>query len=223
MSRFLASLGFLVLVVSCASTTAEAEIEVVEVSGYLDDSTLRYVRDSILAAADAGRELLILQINSRAVVGSEEELLATTDLVADPPLPLVSWLGPAPAQATAGVERILQSAPLVATAPGTLSSFPPDLQSPSLRQLVQELDGETIGQFAPVRTITEVPDDQEGVTNLPVVFTQPGLWHRFTHLGATPEGAFFFLAVGLAVAAFEYFALGPGAGCDRGRSFALPG
>ena len=199
------------LLVSCASTTAEAEIEVVEVSGYLDDSTLRYVRDSIIAAADAGRELLILQINSRAVVGSEQELQATTALVADPPLPLVSWLGPAPAQATAGVERILQSAPLVATAPGTLSTFPPDLQSPSLRQLVQELDGATIAAFAPVRTITdEVPDDQEGVTNVPVTFTQPGLWHRFTHLGATPEGAFFFLAVGLTVAAFEYFALGPG-------------
>lgn len=183
----------------------------VEVSGYLDDATLRYIRDSIAAAADAGRELLILQINSRAVVGADSELQATIDAVSDPPLPLVTWLGPAPAEATAGVERILGAAPLVATELGTTSSVSPDLQSPSLRQLVQELDGKAIGNFEPVQTITaDVPNDEEGVTNVPVTFTQPGLWHRFTHLGASPEGAFFFLALGLTLAAFEYFALGPG-------------
>ena len=214
-STYIPTLGSLILLLfalnACGRASIEAEIEVVKVSGYLDDSTLRYVRDSITAAADAGRELLILQIDSRAVIGSEDELRATTDLVTDPPLPLVTWLGPAPAAATAGVERILGAAPVVATAPGTASSVSSDLESPTLRQLVQELDGETIGKFAPVRTITtDVPDDQEGVTHVPVTFTQPGLWHRFTHLGASPEGAFFFLAVGLTVAAFEYFALGPG-------------
>ena len=58
-------------------------------------------------------------------------------------------------------------------------------------------------------TITEA-EAGEGVTNIPVTFTQPGLLHRFLHLGARPEAAFFFLVMGLTVAAFEFYAVGPG-------------
>ncbi len=44
----------------------------------------------------------------------------------------------------------------------------------------------------------------------PTTFTQPGLLHRFLHLGARPEATFFFLVIGLTVAAFEFYAIGPG-------------
>ncbi|CAN5833638.1 hypothetical protein BH18ACT6_BH18ACT6_03490 [soil metagenome] len=197
--------------VACGGAVTQAQIEVVEVGGYLDDASLAYIRDSITEAAAEGRQLLILQINSEAVVGAASELEETVALVADPPLPLVTWLGPAPAEADGGVEEILAAAPLVAIAPNTETDVTSEVEIPSIRQLVQELDGMAIGRYPPVQTITDdLPDNQEGVTTFPVTFTQPGLWHRFTHLGATPEGAFFFLVIGLTIAAFEFFALGPG-------------
>lgn len=202
----------LVLASACGgSQQVEAEIEVIEVSGYLDDARLEYVRESVTRAAAAGRELVILQVDSAAVIGSDDGLRKTTELVADPPLPLVAWLGPAPAVATGRVEEILAAAPELAIAPGSTTSVLGDRESPSLRQLVQDLDGEEIGGFPALRTVTaDLPDDQKGVTTRPVTFTQPGLWLRFTHAGATPETAFFFLAMGLTLVAFEYFALGPG-------------
>lgn len=192
----------------------EPVIEVIELTGYVDDATLAYLRDSITNAAAAGRELAIVQLDAEAVVGSRQALSETTNLISDPPLPLVVWLGPAPATARGGVEKLLASAPLAAAAPGALieGADPVDLTVPSIRQLVQELDGVVVSEgSAPLRTITDdVPTEDEGVTTIPVTFTQPGLWHRFLHLGARPEAAFFFLVIGLTVAAFEYFALGPG-------------
>jgi membrane-bound serine protease (ClpP class) len=50
----------------------------------------------------------------------------------------------------------------------------------------------------------------EGITTVPATFTQPGLLHRFLHLGARPDATFFFLVMGLTVAAFEFYAVGPG-------------
>lgn len=199
-------------ITACSSDPGtSASIEVVRVSGYLDNARLDYIRNSINNAVARGRELVILQIDSPAVIGDEQSLRETVALVADPPLPVVAWLGPAPATAAGGVEQIVEVAPVVAIAPGTQSEIRPDRESPSLRQLVQDLDGQAIGVFPPVRTITDdLPDEQEGVTTVAVTFTQPGLWHRFTHLGAAPASAFFFLVMGLTLAAFEYFALGPG-------------
>ena len=53
-------------------------------------------------------------------------------------------------------------------------------------------------------------EEGEGITTVPATFVQPGLLHRFLHLGARPEAAFFFLVMGLSVAAFEFYAVGPG-------------
>ena len=93
--------------------------EVIEVAGILDDAALRYLAEAIEEAAVLGRELAIVQINSRAVVGDLDELLKTADLIADPPLPLVVWLGPAPAWVGGGAAQLFSLAPLVAAAPGT--------------------------------------------------------------------------------------------------------
>ena len=177
-------------------------VEVIELSGYVDDASLGYLRDSIIDAAEESRELAIVQLDAEAIVGSAPAVDATVELISDPPLPLVVWVGPAPAAASGGLEALVAAAPLSITADA----------APSIRQLVQDLNGISIRPGdPPLATITtEVPTGEEGVTTVPVIFTQPGLWHRFLHLGASPEAAFFFLVVGLTLAAFEYFALGPG-------------
>lgn len=200
----------LALTLVSAQEASESTIEVIEVSGYVDDSVLRYLREAVIAASTTDRELAIVQFDAEAVVGSEAELLETVELLSRPPLPVVGWLTPENAIARGGVEQLLAATPFVAAQPGTdRGGVDVDLEAPSIRQLIQALDGRVIRDGdPPLQTITS--EGAEGITTVPVTFTQPGLWHRFTHLGARPEAAFFFLVMGLTISAFEYFALGPG-------------
>ena len=97
--------------------------------------------------------------------------------------------------------------------------------APSIRQLIQDLDGETFvvdGQERIVSTIMEA-EAGDGITTIPTTFTQPGLLHRFLHLGARPEATFFFLVIGLTVAAFEFYAVGPGLAAVAAALLSLPG
>jgi membrane-bound serine protease (ClpP class) len=226
------------------ATTAPREetvVEVIELRGLLDDARLTFLASAVGEAAAAGRELVVVQLDSPAVVGESEAFRAVAELVADPPVAMVLWLGPAPARAGGGAAQLLAMAPIRAAAPGAMIENwtpavvrgiedlvePPagladptviaapipglvDLTAPSIRQLLQSLDGmETIvgGQPQTLRTLTET---EGGMTTLPVSFRQPGLIHRFLHLAAEPPAAFFFLVAGLTVAVFEFYALGPG-------------
>lgn len=117
--RLLLSLAAVFTVACAVSQSDRAQIEVIEVNGLLDDRTLNYLRDAIESAAQAGREVAIIQINSPGVIGSLDRLAETADLVADPPVPLVMWLGPAPARLGGGAAQLYASASYRAAAPGT--------------------------------------------------------------------------------------------------------
>lgn len=222
---------------------ADAKVTVIEVGGLLDDATLRFLVTAIEDAASDSTEIAIVQLNSSGAIGSLDNLREAADILADPPLPVVVWLGPAPAIAGGGAAQLLSSGVEVAAAPGTrienwepaiagttetmipppeglelpytVAATEPDLVdrvAPSIRQLIQDLDGETFlvgGEERVVATITAA-EEGEGITTVPATFTQPGLLHRFLHLGARPEATFFFLVMGLTVAAFEFYAVGPG-------------
>lgn len=171
----------------------------------------------------------MLQINSKAVLDADryEQVSA---LVAEPPLPLAVWIGPAPAAAFGGAGLLAWQAEVSAIAPGSLiAPFEPvvlttdspamaepvtaeesglDLQ-PAIRQYVQDLDGRTFQTSRGPVTVSTLEDFEGGVTNKPVTFREPGLATRFFRLAVTPEAAFFFLVIGLAVIGFEFYALGP--------------
>jgi membrane-bound serine protease (ClpP class) len=90
-----------------------------------------------------------------------------------------------------------------------------DVVQPSLRQLIQELDGKVVLVANEAVTLSTVrpftaPDGSEGVTVLETIIRQPGWWERLLGLAVSPEAAYFFLVAGLVVAAFEYYAIGPG-------------
>jgi membrane-bound ClpP family serine protease len=236
----------LLVITGLAATPVLAEdghVRVIEVGGLLDDATLRYLMAAIADAAGDGAEIAIVQLNSSAAVGDIGLLEQTAALLASPPLPIVVWLGPAPAVAGGGAAQLLGSGVEVAAAPGTRIEtwspaiagatqdlFPPpdgldlpwsveavdadliDRMAPSVRQLIQDLDGEVFvveGRKQAVSTIMEA-EAGAGITTIPTAFTQPGLLHRFVHLGARPEATFFFLVMGLTLAAFEFYAIGPG-------------
>lgn len=236
--------------VPAVGQTDDRTIEVIDLSGPLDSRLVDFAVDSIERAGDSGSvEVVILQIDSPGAIAPFADLDRLAELVADPPVPVVAWLGPAPAVAQGGVAQILTMAQLRAAAPGTrIGRWTPtvagsgegeliveptttevldeavavtapiegliDLVQPetaSIRQLAQLLDGADVSGTI-LRTIRPftAEDGAEGVTVLTTVIRQPGLWDRFLRLASTPEAAFFFLVAGLTVAAFEYYAIGPG-------------
>lgn len=231
--RVLIALALCVVPLTALATDDEGNgIDVIDVSGPLDASALEFMTSSIHDAAASGQELAVLQINSRAAL-DEQALDALLDVVAAPPLPLAVWVGPAPAVAYGGVTEIVGTAGTSAISPGSeigISSpriagedgpsdgdndaIPAedtglDLQ-PTIRQYLQDLDGATVITADGPVVVETLRPFEDGVTLKTVTFRQPGLGVRFFRLAATPEATFFFLTIGLTIATFEFFAIGPG-------------
>ncbi len=185
--------------------------------------------DSIEAAADSGQELVLLQIDSNAVLDSEA-FSRLEALTLDPPLPLAVWVGPAPASAYGGAGLLAWGAGEAAIAPGSdvapfepviLAAGSPSMAAPipaegsglelqpTIRQYIQDLDGRTFHTSNGPVTVETVEEFEDGLTVKTVTFRKPGMGTRFFRLAVTPEAAFFFLIVGLTVVTFEFFALGP--------------
>lgn len=228
----------LVLAAPAFAQDDEGGIDVIDVSGPLDASALDFMADSIESAAADGQDLAVLQINSKAVLDAEA-YQRLTDVVANPPLPVATWIGPAPAAAYGGAALIAAAGGHAAISPGAeigrlnpviLGEEPwptSDLNvdmidrsvtgeesgldpQPTLRQYLQDLDGRTFLTAVGPVTVSTITGFEEGVTVKEVTFRKPGLATRFFRLAVTPEAAFFFLVVGLSVVTFEFFALGPG-------------
>lgn len=232
--RFLLVLIAVALALGACDLAEAGGIEVIDVSGPLDARALRFMADSVELAAERGQILAVLQINSPAVLDGEgyDRLL---DLLASPPLPVASWIGPGPAAAYGGASVIASHAGRTAIAPGSTWGVvnpevlgedrpevagPPDARpagelesgelQPAIRRYLEDLDSEvfpTAGGPVIVATIKEPGDPP---TLMTVTFRKPGLVDRFFRLAVIPEAAFFFLVVGLTVLAFEFYALGPG-------------
>ena len=78
-----------------------------------------------------------------------------------------------------------------------------DEVSPSVRQLIQALDGQVFMVRGEQRTVQTVRPVEGGVTTVDTVFASDPVGDRILHLATRPEAAFFFLVAGLTVATFE--------------------
>lgn len=231
-----------VFVVAVPATAQDDDrvVEFVDLSGILDQRMLEFAIDSIEQAAARGdTEAVVLQIDSPGVVGSEETLFELIELASMPPIPVISWIGPAPATAYGGAGLLALTTDISLAAPGSeigllapavagseTFSGPQHLLAEALavedavefevsamtaapRQVVQLLDGRTVrfaGGEAVLSTLVAVEDGQ----TISTVIRSPGWWDGFLRLASTPEAAFFLLVAGLTVAAFEFYAIGPG-------------
>jgi membrane-bound ClpP family serine protease len=213
----------------CAETTGGG-IDVIDVSGPLDTSALDFISDSIENGGEVGQELAVVQLNSKAVL-DEEAFDRLAGLIESPPLPVAVWVGPAPATVYGAAATLPERASQAAIAPlAQIGHLEPailgeddassdevipaadtglDLQ-PTIRQYLQDLDG-TVFQTAdgPIEVAT-IEEFGDGVTAKTPTFRKPDLGTRFFRLAVTPEAAFFFLVMGLTIAVFEFYALGPG-------------
>lgn len=230
MRRFILLVFVGALALSACAEATGGGIDVVDVSGPLDRSALEFISESIEDAADRGQELSVIQLNSRAVLdGPALDRLA--DLISTPPLPVAVWVGPAPASVYGAAADLSHLASQAAMAPGTFEGrYAPRILGedhdrsdelvpaeesglplqPTIRQYLQDLDGTVFSTIDGDVTVATLEEFEGGVTTKPVTFRKPGLDTRFFRLAVTPEAAFFFLAIGLSVAVFEFYALGPG-------------
>lgn len=91
------------------------------------------------------------------------------------------------------------------------------LVEPSIGQFIVGLDGRSVTVDGLDVVLTTSMDDVDADGNPsvrpsgPVTFVEPGLVDTTLRLGTGPEVAFFFIAVGLSLAVFEFYAAGPGA------------
>jgi len=229
------------LAVPAIAQTSDGVIDVVDVQGPVDQFLVRFVTDSIESASARDSEFVILKIDSPGSLTAEvEELIA---LVQNPPLPVVAWIGEAPATAQGASLRLAEAAQITIAAPGvdigrrfrTIIGEPAapsdddvlvtvtepipgaidDIQA-ALGPLIVSLDGKTVGladRTVTLHTAEEVTGDDGQVRSQvtkQVRFNELGVWARTMRLAITPQAAFFFLVVGLALAAFEFYAIGPG-------------
>ena len=220
-----------VFALSACTEPTGGGIEIIDVSGPLDASALDFVSDSIEGAAAIGQEIAVVQLNSKAVL-DREAFERLTGLIETPPLPVAVWVGPSPAHAYGAAARLTELASHSAIAPpdSVLGHFAPailgedpgrtgeeviaadtglDLQ-PALRQYLQDLNGETFETSDGPVTVGTIEEISGGVTTKQTTLRKPDLGTRFFRLAITPEAAFFFVVIGLTIAVFEFYALGPG-------------
>lgn len=100
------------------STADAGFVEILEVSGLIDDVVASAIEDAVISAEVDGLRALVLQVNSREAVVSDARLAELADLISDSTVPVVAWVGPSGSQAAGGVAELLGVADRVAVAPG---------------------------------------------------------------------------------------------------------
>ncbi|MEY4227856.1 MAG: hypothetical protein RLZ84_448, partial [Actinomycetota bacterium] len=103
---------------TATDSTELAPVDVVEVSGLLDEILVNEITDSIDRAKTNGSQALVLQLNSRASVVSEERFVELLRQVAEASIPIGVWVGPSGARAYGAPAQLLAVADVTAMAPG---------------------------------------------------------------------------------------------------------
>ncbi|MGH8913438.1 MAG: hypothetical protein ACRDZM_02870, partial [Acidimicrobiia bacterium] len=96
----------------------ERRLDVIDISGPLDDQAVAFISDTILEVAERGAEVVVIQLDSPGVVADEDIWNELVELVAAPPVPVVAWIGPAPAVAYGGALGLAVVAQATLAAPG---------------------------------------------------------------------------------------------------------
>ena len=100
------------------SNTEVARVDVLQVSGLFDPILLDSVETAIGDAETNGSQALILQVNSKGTVISDDEVEHLLELIADAPVPIGVWVGPTGARFYGTAAQILAVADVTGMAPG---------------------------------------------------------------------------------------------------------
>lgn len=143
-----------------AAAQEDGFIDVIKVSGPLDDRMVDFAIDTIGEVAPTS-ELIIIQLDSPAALTARISDLI--DAIARPSAPLAVWVGPETAVAYGGGLNLLAAAPIRLAAPGaTIGAAIPDRHGSV--QIVWPFT-ETLGQADLLDSRTTVDDAIDGVVD----------------------------------------------------------
>jgi membrane-bound serine protease (ClpP class) len=99
--------------------SAEGPVDIVEVSGLVDQVVADELTKAIGRAADGGAQALVVQLNSKAAVVSSERMARLAEAIHDSPVPVAIWVGPSGARGLGLPGQLLGAAAATAMAPAT--------------------------------------------------------------------------------------------------------
>ena len=93
-------------------------VDVLQVNGLFDHIVVKSIGDAIDRAVDKESQALVLQVDSRGAVVSDEEMAALLERIAESPVPIGVWVGPTGARLYGAPAQILAVADVTGMAPG---------------------------------------------------------------------------------------------------------
>ena len=110
-----------------------APVDVVQVSGLIDEILIDEISLSITQAGSNGSQAIILQMNSSGASVSRDRMAVLLERVVTSPVPIGIWVGPSGASVTGLPAQLLAAADVTGMAPGTsLGQFGTPLAVPGV-------------------------------------------------------------------------------------------
>jgi len=115
-----------------AAATSTMRVDVIDVQGPIDRPLLGYLNERLDAAEQEGA-VVVLQLDTAGTL--DEDGVALADRVARMRVPVIAWVGPAPARASGAGLLLMYASSLAAVSPGSQTGplFPIDLAHPADR------------------------------------------------------------------------------------------
>src|SRR5262245_2000677 len=101
---------------TAASAATTSRVSVIKVEGAIDRPLLGYVHDA-LDRAERDGAVVVLQLDTSGTLN--EDGVALADRVADLSVPVIAWVGPAPAKASGAGLLLMYASSLAAVSPGS--------------------------------------------------------------------------------------------------------
>ena len=129
---FLVALSLLALWPRVAVAASPTPIEVIKVEGAIDRPLIGYLNDRLDAAQEEGA-VVVLQIDTAGTL--DEDGVALARRVAELDVPVIAWVGPAPARASGAGLLLVYASSLAGVSPGSQTGplYPIDLAQPDDR------------------------------------------------------------------------------------------
>ncbi len=94
-------------------------VDVLQVSGLVDPIVVDAIDQAIERSTEDGAQALILQVNSRGAVVSDDEIEALMERIEAAPIPIAIWIGPSGARLYGTPAQLLAVADVTGMAPGS--------------------------------------------------------------------------------------------------------
>ena len=200
--------------VAAAFAQSEAgQVDVIEVSGYLDPVLVDFVGTAIDEAEEADAIGLVLQLNSPGSVVDDADLQALIDEVEDSDVAVSTWIGPSGSRALGGAAELAQATTEIGMAPGTRITDGSEVldDEEAVEQDVADRLAPTVGLFVndlPGFETETVDGDVQPVTE--THFSQLPIGSQIFHTAASPAVAYLFFVLGMGLILFELYTAGVG-------------